>query len=145
MEYKVCFMFGHATTSCDALPRMLEAAQRHYLKYDIRIFVVGNRGAFDQLAAAAIKQLKQSYRDISLQCLLAYHPAERPVDLMDGFDGSFYPALEGVPRRLSIVKANQYMIDHADSTICYANGIGNSRNLLEYAQRRIQVPIDNIA
>ncbi len=142
---KTCFMFGHATASYDALPRIEAAAERHYWEYGIRTFMVGSRGAFDQMAATAIKELKKKYPDISLQLLLAYHPAERPFDLWDGFDSSYYPPLKGVPRKFAIVKANQYMIQCADSIICYVNGIGNCRNFLEYAQRRTDIPIENVA
>ncbi len=145
MEQKTCFLFGHATASYDALPRILEAAERHYREYGIRIYMVGNRGAFDQMAATAIKRLKKMYPDISLQLLLAYHPAERPIDLWDGFDSSYYPPLAGVPRKFAIVKANQHMIECADSIIFYVNGIGNCRNFLEYAQRHTDVPIENVA
>ncbi len=142
---KTCFMFGHSTASYDALPKIEAVAERHYLDYGVRSFMVGSRGAFDQMAATAIKRLKGKYPDISLQLLLAYHPGERAVDLWDGFDSSYYPPLEGVPRKFTIVRANQYMIDNCDTIICYVNGIGNCRNFLEYAQRRTSVPIDNVA
>ncbi len=145
MENKVCFLFGHATANYDALPKIEAAAQRHYLEYGIRNFIVGNRGSFDQMAAGAVKALKKKYDDISLQLLLAYHPAERPMELGNGFDSSFYPPLEGVPRKFAIVRANQYMIDHCDTIICYVYGGGNCRNFLEYARRRRDIPIENVA
>jgi hypothetical protein len=80
--------------------------------------------------------------------LLAYHPAERPVQLTNGFDGSYFPPLEGVPRQYAIVRANQFMVDTADSIICYVNRIGNTRKLLEQAERRQmkeKLPIENVA
>jgi hypothetical protein len=80
--------------------------------------------------------------------LLSYHPAERPVDLTDGFNNSYYPPLENVPRQYAIVRANRYMVDTADTIICYVKHIGNTRNLLEYAQRRQKkegLPIENVA
>ena len=136
MDNKVCFMFGHATTPYMAFPLIEAAAERHYLEYGIRTFVVGNRGYFDSYAATAIKNLKQRHSDISLLLLLAYHPAERPVYLTDGFDNSYYPPLENVPKPFTIVRANQYMVNVADSIICYVKHPGNTRNLIEYAQRR---------
>ncbi len=145
MEHKVCFLFGHANTSSDALPDIEAAAERHYTQYGIRTFVVGNRGSFDQMAATAIKNLKRQHRDITLQLLLAYHPGERPVVMPEGFDSSYYPPLEGVPRPYAIVRANQYMVDTADTIICYVRHIGNTRNLLEYATRRDRIPIENLA
>ena len=136
MENKVCFLFGHATTPFAALGLIEEAAQRHYREYGIRTFIVGNRGSFDQYAATAINNLKKQYSDISLLLLLAYHPAEHPVYLSDGFDNSYYLPLENVPRRYAIVRANKYMIDTADTVICYVKHVGNTKNLLEYAQQR---------
>ena len=136
MDNKVCFMFGHATTPYSALPLIETAAERHYLEYGIRTFIVGNRGNFDNYAATANSRLKKRYKDISLLLLLAYHPVERPVFLTDGFDNSYYPPLENVPRPFTIVRANQYMVNKADSIICYVKHPGNTRNLIEYAQRR---------
>lgn len=148
MENKICFLFGHATTPYDALPLIEAAADRQYTEHNVRTFVVGNRGSFDGYAATAIKKLKKKYNDISLLLLLAYHPAERPVHLSEGFDNSYYPPLENVPRQYAIVRANKYMIDTADSIICYVNHIGNTRNLLDYALRRQKkegIIIENVA
>ena len=149
MDNKVCFMFGHSTTPYTALPLIRATAEQLYLEHDIKTFVVGNRGNFDNYAATAILHLKKQYKDISLLLLLAYHPAERPVYLSPGFDNSFYPPLEKVPRPFAIVKANQYMVDNCDWLVCYVrHGASNSRNLLEYAQRREKkglIQITNIA
>ena len=141
-------MFGHATTPYDAIAQIEAAAERQYRQYGIRVFIVGNRGNFDYRSATAIKHLKQKYTDISLLLLLNYHPAERPVHLPEGFDNSYYPPLGKVPRQYAIVRANKYMIDTADSIICYVKHIGNSRNLLEYAvlrQRKEGIIIENVA
>ena len=148
MDNRVCFLFGHATTPYDVLPLIEAAAERHYLTYGIRTFIVGSRGSFDSYAATAISRLKKRYPDITLLLLLAYHPGERPVDLTGGFDNSYYPPLENVPRQYAIVRANKHMISTADSVICYVKHIGNTRNLLEDAQRRQKkegIIIENLA
>ena len=148
MDNKVCFMFGHATTPYDAIALLEASAERQYQEQGIRTFIVGNRGSFDSMAATAIKHLKKKYDDISLLLLLAYHPAERPVHLTEGFDNSYYPPLEGVPRQYAIVRANQFMVDTADSIICYVNHIGNTKKLLEQAERRQKkenILIENVA
>lgn len=147
MENKICFLFGHGTISEDVTSQIEMTAQRYHIYYGIDTFIVGGRGDFDRYASSAIKSLKRRYDDICLLYLLSYHPAERPVELSDGFDGSFYPPLEGVPRRYAIVRANRYMVAHADGIICYVNHIGNSRDLLELArqrQRRDGIPIENL-
>ncbi len=144
MENKVCFMFGHATTPSSALPELEAAAERHYLDYGIRTYMVGSRGSFDRMAATAIKSLKKRHSDITLTLLLAYHPAERPVEPSPGFDGTYYP-LEKAPKRYAIVKANQFMVQNCDTIICYVKNPGNTRNLLEYAIKRVAIPIENIS
>ena len=100
--------------------------------------IVGNYGDFDHLAANAVIRAKQRHPQITLSLLLPYHPAERPVEKPDGFDNTYYPAgMEKVPRKLAIVRANRYVVDHVDYLIAYAwHPASNARDLVEYAQRR---------
>lgn len=143
---KSCFMFGHADCPDSMLPRIEQAIEHFYSRYGVTDFYIGNRGRFDSLAATAVKRVKQQHKDIRLYLLLAYHPGEKPVDPRDGFDGSYYPPLENVPCPYAIVKGNQYMVDHSDYLICYVKHIGNTRNLLEYAQKRKEGGgIENVA
>ena len=145
---KSCFMFGHGDCPESIMPRIEAAIENQYTNNGITVFYVGNRGRFDSIAAAVCKLVKQQHPDIRLYLLLAYHPGERAVDITDEFDNSYYPPLDGVPRQFAIVRANKYMIDTADSIICYVKHIGNTRNLLEYAQRRQKkegIIIENVA
>lgn len=48
------------------------------------------------------------------------------------------------PRKAALVRANRYMVGSANSVICYVRHYGNSRTLLEYAQRR-GIAITNLA
>ena len=67
------------------------------------------------MAARAVKEAKKRHAEVHLLYLRPYHPAERPDETPDGFDGSLYPpGMERVPRRLAIVRANRYMVDHCD-------------------------------
>lgn len=105
---KSCFLFGHSDAP-QVIQSAIEAAvERQYLNHGIRQYYVGAYGSFDRMAASALKTVKKRYRDMSLYLLLPYHPAERPVETPEGFDGTF----------------------------CYVHHIGNSRTLLEYAQHR---------
>ena len=148
MDNKTCFMFGHANCPDRILSKLEQSIEDCYSKHNIRSFYMGNRGQFDHLAATAVKRAKLRHKDIRLYLLLAYHPAERAVDLSPGFDGSYYPPLENVPRQFAIVQANQYMVDTVDCVICYAQHIGNTNNLLKYArqrQRKGAFHIENVA
>lgn len=143
-----CFMFGHRTAPYSILPRIVEAIENYYTMHGITTFYVGSRGQFDSLAAIAANQIKQRHPDIQLILVLAYHPAERPVYLSDGFDNSYYPPLENIPRQYAIVMANRYMVNTVDTMICYVRHPGNTRNLLEYAQQRQKkegIIIENVA
>lgn len=102
--------------------------------------MVGNYGEFDRIAASAVIKVKEYHPEITLSMLIPYHPAERPIDAPPGFDNTFYPpGMEKVPRKLAIVRANRYMIDHVDYLIAYVwHPASNALNLVEYALKRSQ-------
>ena len=135
---KKCFFIGHRDTEPEVFPVLLKAVERHIVQFGVCTFLVGGYGSFDRMAAHAVRSMKEKYPNIEILQLLPYHPAERPLELPDGFDGSLYPeGMEKTPRRLAIVKANRYAVDHSDYLICYVwHTASNSLNLLEYAQSR---------
>lgn len=139
-----CFLFGHADTPESVLPFLAEAIEEKVME-GVRSFYVGYHGSFDRLAASALRKIKREHNEISVSLVLPYHPAEQTVELPFGFDGSFYPPLENVPRRFALVRANRYMVQTCDIIICYVNHFGNARNLLEYAQKQKNVSIMNLA
>lgn len=138
MEGKSCFFFGHREADERLLPRLESVIERLILEEYVRHFYVGGYGGFDRLAAASNRRMKKKYPDITLMLVLPYHPAERPTEAPDGFDGTYYPeGLEHTPRRYAIVRANRIMVDTCEWLVCYVcHGASNSRKLLEYAQRR---------
>lgn len=138
MAGKSCFFIGHREADERLLPELEKCVVRLILEEGVSNFYVGGYGGFDRLAATAVKKVKAQHPGIMLMLVLPYLPAERPVILSPGFDGSYYPdRMEKVPRRFAIVRANQRMIDCCDWLICYVcRGASNSRNLLEYAKRR---------
>ena len=138
MGGKSCFFIGHRETSREIYPALCAAVEQHILEYGVTEFIVGHYGGFDHLAASAVKEAKRFYPEVKLTLLLPYHPAERPIPMPDGFDGTFYPpGMESVPRKAAIIRANRYVVDHVDYLIAYAwHPASNARELLEYAQRR---------
>ena len=137
-EWKSCFFMGHREADERLLPRLELIIERLIQEDCVRYFYVGGYGGFDRIAAAAVKRAKQKYPDITLMLVLPYHPAERPTEAPNGFDGTYHPeGLENTPRRYAIVRTNQIMVDDSDWLVCYVrHGASNSRNLLEYAKRR---------
>ena len=129
---------GHREADERLLPRLELIIERLIQEDCVRYFYVGGYGGFDRIAAAAVKRAKQKYPDITLMLVLPYHPAERPTEAPNGFDGTYHPeGLENTPRRYAIVRTNQILVDTCDWLVCFVrHGASNSRNLLEYARRR---------
>jgi hypothetical protein len=146
---KSCFFIGHRDADERLLTRLELVADRLILEENVRYFYVGGYGSFDRLAAAVVRRMKQKHPDITLMLVLPYHPAERSTEAPDGFDGTYHPdGLESTPKRYAILRVNKIMVDASDWLVCYVrHGAGNSRKLLEYAQRRAArglIQIENI-
>lgn len=144
MVGKSCFFIGHREASEEIYSALYAAVEQHILEYGVTEFIVGHYGGFDRLATSAVKEAKRFHPEVKLTLLLPYHPAERPIPTPDGFDGTFYPpGMESVPRKIAIVRANRYVVDHVDYLIAYArHPASNARELVEYARSQKQkVPI----
>lgn len=140
MKGKSCFFIGHREASDEIFSALMETVERHILEYGVTEFIVGNYGGFDRMVAQAVIVAKKQFPEITLSMLIPYHPAERPVESPAEFDNTFYPpGMEKVPRRLAIVRANRYVVDHVDYLIAYVwHPASNARELLEYARKREQ-------
>ena len=147
---KSCFFIGHRESDERILPKLEKCVERLIQEEGVLHFYVGNYGGFDRLATTAVKRLRGKYPDLTLTLVLPYHPAERPVKLIPGIDDSYYPdGMENVPRRYAIVQANKHMVDISDWLVCYVrHGASNSRNILEYAEKKEKkglIQIENMA
>lgn len=118
---KTCFLIGHRDAPFAIRGKLEKAITAAIAEHGITEFVVGQYGAFDKMVAACLAEAKKDHPELRLVLLLPYHPSERAVVLPAGFDASFYPpGMEAVPRRLAIVRANEYMAKHCDLLIAYA-------------------------
>ena len=118
---KTCFLIGHRDAPVALRDKLERAIAEAITDYGVTEYVVGQYGAFDKMAAACLAEAKKAHPELRLVLLLPYHPSERAAVLPTGFDGSFYPpGMEAVPRRLAIVRANEYMAKHCDLLIGYA-------------------------
>lgn len=135
---KSCFFIGHKEASEEILPLLTEAVEHHIVDYGVTEFIVGNYGGFDRMAAKTIVAAKAKHPEIMLLLLIPYHPAERPIEIPSGFDGTFYPpGMESVPRWYAIARANRYMIDHVKYLIAYTwHPASNAREIVAYARRK---------
>ena len=136
MISKSCFFIGHREASEEIYTDLRAAVEQHIVEFGVTEFIVGHYGGFDKLAARAVIEAKKTHPEVTLTLLLPYHPAERPMTAPEGFDGTYYPPdMERVPRRVAIVRANRYMVDHVYYLIAYAwHPASNARELVEYAK-----------
>lgn len=150
MVEKRCFFIGHRDAPEGILPLLIAEVERHITEYRVSDFYVGHYGRFDCMAAQVVKQAKQQHPEVKLTLLIPYHPFDQSIPTPDGFDGTFYPeGMEKVPKRVAIVKANQYMVNDSTHLIAYVSHfMGGSGKLLEYAKKyeiRNLLKITNLA
>jgi len=106
-------------------------------------FLLGGYGAFDRIAAMAVKEMKQHYPHIKSTLVIPYIDREYDTDL---YDCSEYPPIENTPKRFAIVKRNEYMVDCSDAIIAFVNlTVGGAAKTLAYAKRKKHIQIINIA
>lgn len=136
MDGKTCFFIGHRQAPSSIKEQLAEVIEKHITEYGVNTFTVGHYGSFDGIVKKVLREAKKRHTDIKLYLLAPYaliQKIETPID----FDGSFYPeGLEKVPKQYAIVQANRYMVQNSNYLISYCKYIGNTRNLVEYAQRR---------
>lgn len=150
MYNKSCFFIGHREAPENLAPVLAQAIEQHITEYGVSEFIVGAYGAFDRMAARQLVIAKKRHSKINIMLLTPYHPSDNKIHLPDGFELSYYPpGMEKVPKRLAIVRANRYMIDHSDYLIAFVwHPASNARNLLDYAQtleEKGKIHIDNLA
>lgn len=149
MTGATCFFIGHRETGDELIPALTAAVERHITEYGVTSFMVGRYGNFDKLAARAVIDAKKRHPEVTLTLLLPYHPFDRPTPTPQGFDGTFYPpGMETVPKRVAIVRANRYMVEHSTHLIAYAwHPASNARALVEHARiwgRKGKIHIENL-
>jgi len=102
-----------------------------------KTFYLGGYGAFDGLAASAVRRQKAVYPDIESVLVLAY--LNRDIDA-SRYDSTTYPPLEKVPPRLAIVKRNEWMVSASDIVVSgVTHNWGGAAKTLEYAKRKKKV------
>lgn len=97
-------------------------------------FLLGGYGACDALAASVVFQAKKKHPAVRSILVLPY--LDRKVDA-SLYDSTLYPPLEAVPRRLAIVKRNEYMVAQSDVIVAYVRySWGGAAATLRYAEKQ---------
>ena len=84
--------------------------------------------------------LKQGYPSIGVNLVVPYYQPQLDSyekEYRARFDDVIVPALESTPYQYRIVRANEYMVDRAETVIAYVNTpIGGAAKTLAYAKRK---------
>ena len=146
MDADFCFLFGNHNAPEDCRSAVLDALEKCYTENNIKCYVVVMYGNFDRIGRFALKMFKKQHSDIALYLLTPYHPYQRPIEVPQGFDATYYPPeQEKALPQFAIVKANEYCAKNCSAAICYVKNPGNSRKILEKQKRRAEIPIYNVA
>lgn len=126
---------GHKDIVCsDKLTRQLRFVLYDLISEGADTFLLGGYGAFDSMAAIAVRELKSTYPYIRSTLVLAYLDRDYNAEF---YDDTIYPPLERVPLRYAISQRNRWMVDAADVVVsCVTHSYGGAATTLQYAERK---------
>ena len=118
----------------DVRKRLFDTVEE-LIKEGAKEFLLGGYGSFDSMAAGVVRELKQTYPKIRSTLVIPY--LDRKYDNLDYYDASIYPPIEKAPKRLAIIKRNEWMVDNSDVVIAYVDhDWGGAARTYAYAVRR---------
>ena len=126
---------GHSdVANPDNVRRWLEQTVGDLIQRGATRFYLGGYGSFDRLAASILHKVSAANPSIESILVLPYLNRDAEEDL---YDGTIYPPLENVPKRLAIIKRNEWMVDQADVIVAYVlHDWGGANAMLQYAVRK---------
>lgn len=136
-----CTFAGHSEIQNSNLVEEIKTTAKELItEYGVNEFWVGHYGDFDHYAAKAIRELKREY-DIELVLVIPYltkEIEEYKEEYYRNFDALIMADIpEKTPKKLKIIKANQYMVDESEYLICYVkNSWGGVVKTLDYAMQK---------
>lgn len=114
--------------------RWLEQTIDDLIQRGATTFYLGGYGGFDRLTASVLHKVSADNPSIDSILVLPYLNRKVEDDL---YDGTIYPPLENVPKRLAIIRRNEWMVDHADVIAAYVlHEWGGASTMLCYAIRK---------
>ena len=133
-QMTVTFCGHNDVANLDDVRRWLEHTVGDLIQRGATTFYLGGYGGFDRLAASLLRNISVNNPTVESILVLPYLNREAEDDL---YDGTIYPPLENVPKRLAIIKRNEWMVDHADVIVAYVlHEWGGANAMLQYAIRK---------
>lgn len=130
----VAFCGHNEVTNPDGVRRWLEHTVGDLIQRGATTFYLGGYGGFDRLAASVLHKVSAANPSVESILVLPYLNREAEDDL---YDGTIYPPLENIPKRLAIIKRNEWMVDHSDVIVAYVlHEWGGANAMLKYGLRK---------
>ena len=105
---------SHLTGTQAEMEIFLEKTIEALAQEGVEEFWSGGYGDFDRLAARTVWRMKERFPRIKSVLVLAYLNRGEPDYF---YDETLYPPLETVPKRLAIIRRNEYMVERADVVV----------------------------
>lgn len=135
----VAFCGHNDVANPDDVRRWLEHTVGDLIQRGATTFYLGGYGGFDRMAASVLHNISSVNPSVESILVLPYLNREAEDDL---YGGTIYPPLENVPKRLAIIKRNEWMVDHADVIVAYVlHDWGGANAMFQYAARKDKVVI----
>lgn len=97
-------------------------------------FYIGAYGNFDSMSAQAVNELKKDFPYIKCIFVTPYLNKEYNKLL---YSECIYPPLEKIPKRLAIIKRNEWMVNNRDAVISYVvRPFGGANKTLIFAEQK---------
>lgn len=121
-----CTFFGHHSITKEITSTLLSTLIDLIENHDVKLFYVGNHGAFDSIVQKTLFELSEKYA-ISFYVVLAYVPGKKSEPYCQIEYETILPeGIENVPRRFAIIYRNKWMINRSDYVVTYvSNEIGS--------------------
>lgn len=148
---RICCFAGHGkwVYGEDVKKKLLETCEDLIVRFGVREFWVGNYGDFDKLAAFSVRLLKEKYSHICLNLVVPYLTKE-----INEYSEQYYARYDQIvmaevpertPKRVQILKCNQYMVNQSEFLVAYVQGsFGGAAKTLEYAKQKKHIEIFNL-
>ena len=149
---KICCFAGHSDIADteEIYTRLLSTLENLVSEGAVTEFWVGNYGAFDRLSARAVPEIKAQHPDIKSAQVVPYLTSginEYRDELQKDFDDIIIADIPPkTPKKLQIIKCNQYMVKSSQILVCYVKySFGGAAKTLEYAEKRKDITVINLA
>lgn len=126
--------FGHKDTPLEIRVKLKEILADLIENQGAKHFYVGNQGSFDRISLLVLNELKEEYPFIEYHIVLAYLSDKTN----ETWESTLFPeGVENVPQRFAINYRNKWMIEQADTVVCYIKrSFGGAARFVEIAEKK---------